>query len=226
MKKTQIAIKLTNICKDYLSDEITTKVLFNVNLTVHKGEFLAITGPSGSGKSTLLNILGLLDTATSGTYVLNGTDVTALSEDQQSDIRNKEIGFVFQSFNLLKRISVLENVVLPAIYRGVDEEERTERAKKLLTDVGLESQMHKRPNQLSGGQQQRVAIARALMNRPAIILADEPTGNLDTKSGTDIMAILKELNKQGNTIIMITHEKDIASQARRAVFIKDGRLSA
>lgn len=225
MKTSQVVIKLSNICKEYVSDEITTKVLFDVNFNVHKGEFVAITGPSGSGKSTLLNLLGLLDTATSGTYILNGIDVTKLTEDEQSDIRNREIGFIFQSFNLLKRISVLENVILPAIYKGVDQKTRTEQARRLLTDVGLKDQMYKRPNQLSGGQQQRVAIARSLMNRPGIILADEPTGNLDTKSGNDIMTILKNLNNQGNTIIMITHEKHIANQAKRTVHIKDGRLT-
>lgn len=225
MKKAELAISLTNISKEYLSEDVVTKVLFNVSLFVKRGDFIAITGPSGSGKSTLLNILGLLDLPTSGEYILNGTDVTRLTEDQQSDIRSQEIGFVFQSFNLLKRISVLDNVILPAIYRGADSESRTEKAKKLLTQVGLEEQIYKKPNQLSGGQQQRVAIARALMNNPAIILADEPTGNLDTASGAEIMKILKELNRQGNTIIMITHEKDIADQAKKVVYIKDGKLS-
>jgi putative ABC transport system ATP-binding protein len=226
MKKTSgFAIQLTDISKDYVTDEITTKVLHAINLEVKKGEFVAITGPSGSGKSTLLNILGLLDSPSQGTYVLNGNDVTKLTEDQQADIRSREIGFVFQSFNLLKRISVLENVVLPAIYSGTDEKVRTERAIELLTLVGLESQVYKKPNQLSGGQQQRVAIARALINDPAIILADEPTGNLDTKSGNDIMAILKKLNQEGNTIIMITHSLELAAQAGSIVHIKDGVLS-
>lgn len=224
MKDHELVIKLTDISKEYVSDEVVTKVLFDVNLSVGRGEFVAIIGPSGSGKSTLLNILGLLDTATSGTYTLNKTDVTKLTEDQQADIRNREIGFVFQSFNLLKRITVLENVIMPAIYRGLSPAEREARARELLQAVGLETQVTKRPNQLSGGQQQRVAIARALMNKPAIILADEPTGNLDSKSGADIMAILKKLNKEGNTIIMITHDKTIASQAERVVSISDGRL--
>lgn len=223
--KNSEAIRLTNIDKEYVTDTIVTKILFSISLTVKKGEFIAITGPSGSGKSTLLNIIGLLDTATSGTYILNGQDVTKLTEDEQSDIRNKEIGFVFQSFNLLKRISVLENVILPGIYKGMEQEVREKRAIELLTSVGLEKQIQKKPNQLSGGQQQRVAIARALMNEPAIILADEPTGNLDTASGNDVMAILKSLNKAGNTIIMITHEADIARQAQRTVHIRDGRLS-
>jgi len=224
MKNTEFAIDLKNICKEYVTEDVITRVLFDFSLSVKKGEFVAITGPSGSGKSTLLNILGLLDTTTTGTYILNNIDVTDLTEDQLSDIRNREIGFVFQSYNLLKRSSVLDNVLLPAIYLGTDSKIRVARAIELLTSVGLKEQMYKRPNQLSGGQQQRVAIARALMNRPAIILADEPTGNLDSKSGVDIMNILKQLNAQGNTIIMITHDKNIASIATRAVTIRDGRL--
>lgn len=217
-------IQLNEITKDYITDTVTTKVLHGINISVKKGEFIAITGPSGSGKSTLLNIIGLLDTATSGKYILNDNDVTKLTEDEQAYVRNKDIGFVFQAFNLLKRISVLENVVLPAIYSGMSVQERQKRAKDLLLKVGLAEQINKKPNTLSGGQQQRVAIARALMNNPAIILADEPTGNLDTKSGNEVMAILKELNKQGNTIIMITHESDIAKQAQRIVMIRDGRV--
>lgn len=217
-------IQLTNIVKNYITEDVVTQVLYGINLKIYKGDFLAITGASGSGKSTLLNIIGLLDTPTSGEYVLNGHNVTKLSEDALSRIRNKEIGFVFQSFNLLKRISVLENVVLPAIYCGTLKNEREQKAIELLTQVGLKEQYHKKPNQLSGGQQQRVAIARALMNKPAIILADEPTGNLDTKSGDEIMKILKELNKQGNTIIMITHEKDIADQAKKIINLKDGKI--
>jgi putative ABC transport system ATP-binding protein len=224
MKTKNSVISLTNIIKNYVTDEVVTRVLFGISLNIKHGEFVAITGPSGSGKSTLLNIIGLLDNATSGTYILNNQDVTQLTENQQARIRNKEIGFVFQQFNLLKRISVLENVILPAIYSGMSKSERQARAIELLTKVGLAEQMYKRPNQLSGGQQQRVAIARALMNRPAIILADEPTGNLDTKAGNEIMAILKDLNKQGNTIIMITHEKDIAEQAKRTVLIRDGMI--
>lgn len=222
--KTSSVIDLTNITKTYQSDEVSTHVLFGISLQIKHGEFVAITGPSGSGKSTLLNIIGLLDTATTGTYILNEHNVTKLTEDEQSFIRNKEIGFVFQQFNLLKRISVFENVILPSIYSGTKKNEREARASELLTKVGLAEHIHKKPNQLSGGQQQRVAIARALMNKPSIILADEPTGNLDTKSGNEIMAIMKDLNKQGNTIIMITHEADIARQAKRIVQIRDGKM--
>ena len=222
MNKKGKAIELTHIKKSYVNADVVTHVLHDISLTVHKGEFLAITGPSGSGKSTLLNIIGLLDNATDGTYILNEKDVTQLTEDTQADIRNKEIGFVFQSFNLLRRATVLENVALPAIYAGMKKSEREKKAIDLLTQVGLADQIYKRPNQLSGGQQQRVAIARALMNDPTIILADEPTGNLDTKSGNDVMGIVKDLNKQGRTIIMITHERDIAKQAQKIVFIRDG----
>jgi putative ABC transport system ATP-binding protein len=213
---------MTKIVKNYVNDEVVTGVLHGINLSVNKGEFIAITGPSGSGKSTLLNIIGLLDAATTGKYILNEQDVTKLSEDDQSHIRSKEIGFVFQSFNLLKRITVLDNVILPSIYNGTKKDVRQKRAFDLLTKVGLKEQVYKLPNQLSGGQQQRVAIARALMNNPSIILADEPTGNLDTKSGNEIMKILEDLNKQGNTIIMITHEKDIAEQAKSTISLKDG----
>ncbi|MEK7570845.1 MAG: ABC transporter ATP-binding protein [Patescibacteria group bacterium] len=223
MKATHV-IELTDIIKDYVSDEIITQVLHGINLTVKKGEFIAITGPSGSGKSTLLNIIGLLDTATTGKYILNENDVTKLTEDEQAHIRNKEIGFVFQQFNLLKRISVLENVILPAIYTGTNKATREAKAKELLTKVGLGDHFYKKPNQLSGGQQQRVAIARSLMNDPAIILADEPTGNLDTKSGDEVVGILKDLNKQGNTVVMITHEAGIAKQAQRVITIRDGLI--
>jgi putative ABC transport system ATP-binding protein len=218
-------ISLKNIEKVYENGDIRTQVLFDINLEITGGEFIAITGPSGSGKSTLLNILGLLDTASTGTYILNGTDVTKLTEDEQSYYRNKEIGFVFQSFNLLQRATALENVILPSIYAGMKQKEREIRAADFLIQVGLGDHLQKRPNQMSGGQQQRVAIARALMNDPAIILADEPTGNLDTKSGEDVMGILKKLNKEGKTIIMITHEHDIAKQAQKIVYIRDGRIS-
>lgn len=223
MKKKNI-IELNHVKKVYTTAEISIPVLQDITLHIPVGEFLAITGPSGSGKSTALNILGLLDNASDGVYLLNAKDVTQLTEDEQADVRNKEIGFVFQSFNLLKRATVLENVVLPAIYAGKKKEEREQRARDLLMQVGLGDQILKQPNQLSGGQQQRVAIARALMNNPSIILADEPTGNLDTKSGNDVMNILKGLNQQGRTIIMITHERDIARQANKVVFIRDGLI--
>lgn len=221
----KIVISLKKITKDYVTEDVTTHVLHEISLDIYEGEFIAITGPSGSGKSTLLNILGLLDNATGGTYILNTNDVTSLSEDEQSYFRNKEIGFVFQSFNLLQRSTALENVVLPSIYAGSKKGEREKRGTVLLEQVGLGEHIHKRPNQLSGGQQQRVAIARSLMNNPNIILADEPTGNLDSKSGVDVMNILKSLNKEGKTIIIITHEKDIAQQAQKIVFIRDGYLT-
>ncbi len=217
-------VQLSNIVKNYGKGEVVTKVLQGINLEIRKGDFIAIMGPSGSGKTTLLNIIGLLDRPTGGSYILNNRQVSKLSQDALSGIRNIEIGFVFQSFNLLKRLSVLENIILPAIYKGVSKKEREEKAKSLLTLVGLKDQIHKKPNQLSGGQQQRVAIARSLMNNPSIILADEPTGNLDTKSGEEIMTILKDLNKQGNTIIMITHEHDIARQAKKIIALKDGKI--
>lgn len=219
-------ISLSHITKEYENGDVKTQVLHDINVQIKAGEFIAITGPSGSGKSTLLNILGLLDTASSGTYILNGTDVTKLTEDEQAYYRNREIGFVFQSFNLLQRSTALENVILPSIYAGSDKATREDRAKDFLGQVGLGEHLSKRPNQMSGGQQQRVAIARALMNDPAIILADEPTGNLDTKSGDDVMAILKKLNKEGKTIVMITHEHDIAKQAQKIIFIRDGMISS
>lgn len=196
-----------------------------VNLSVKKGDFIAITGRSGSGKSTLMNIIGLLDVPTSGKYILNGTPIENFDEDQLSNIRSKQIGFVFQSFNLLSRSTTLENVILPSIYAGIKKAEREQRAKELLEKLGLGERMYNHPNQLSGGQQQRVAIARALMNDPEFILADEPTGNLDTSSGNDVMAILNDLNKQGKTIVLITHEMDVARQAKKIIKINDGIIS-
>ncbi len=222
-KKGEI-IKLVDIVKDYVSADVTTNVIKGISLTVNQGDFLAITGPSGSGKSTLMNIIGLLDIPTKGDYILNGTDTTHFNEDELAYLRNKEIGFVFQSFNLLSRVSTLENVILPSIYAGTNRGSRTDRAKELLTKLGLGDRFKNHPNQLSGGQQQRVAIARALMNNPALILADEPTGNLDTKSGDDVMKILKELNKEGKTIVLITHEANIASQAQKIIKIVDGKI--
>ena len=224
MKSTQPIIDLSSIFKEYRTEEVVTPVLKGISLKVFPGDFVAITGPSGSGKSTLMNIIGVLDTATSGTYILNGTNIANFSEDDLAKIRNKEIGFVFQSFNLLSRTSAIENVMLPAIYIGMDEEKRIGRAKELLTKLGLSEKLNNKPNQLSGGQQQRVAIARALMNNPEIILADEPTGNLDTKSGIDVMNILKELNSEGKTIVLITHEKDIAEKAKKIINVRDGKI--
>jgi len=219
-------IKLTEITKDYvLSEDLVINVLKGVNLEIKNGDFTAITGKSGSGKSTLMNILGLLDTPTTGKYILNGTDVSDMEEDELARIRNKEIGFIFQSFNLLPRLNALENVILPSIYAGMKEEERKKRAKEILESVGLGEKINNRPNQLSGGQQQRVAIARSLMNNPNLILADEPTGNLDTKSGNDVMDILKNLNKDGKTIVLITHESDIANQAKKIVHMDEGLIT-
>ncbi len=224
MKNSVPIVWMKGISKIYRSEGVETVALRNINLTINKGEFIAITGRSGSGKSTLMHLIGLLDTPTSGTCKLNGVDVSRLDEDNLASQRNVEIGFVFQSFNLLPRATSLENVTLPAIYAGVSEEERLERATKLLTEIGLEDQLNKRPSQMSGGQQQRVAIARALMNDPELILADEPTGNLDTKSGEDVMSTLKKLNKDGKTIVLITHEKDIADQAKRMLHLEDGEI--
>lgn len=224
MKTKDELIKLVNIVKDYSTETVTTHVLKGLSLTVRKGEFIAIIGPSGSGKSTLMNIMGLLDTATKGKYILNGTDTSEFNGDSLSYLRNREIGFVFQSFNLLPRSTALENVVLPAIYAGIGKNERTNKAIEILTKLGLSDKTYNRPSQLSGGQQQRVAIARALMNNPKIILADEPTGNLDTKSGKDVMNVLKQLNKEGKTIVLITHEKEIAKHAKKRILVVDGKI--
>jgi len=223
MKKT-LAIELRKIVKEYVSLDIVTPVLKGVTLSVEKGDFIAITGPSGSGKSTMMNIIGLLDTPTSGEYILNSQVVNGLSEDELAFVRNKEIGFVFQSFNLLSRASAIDNVILPAIYAGTGKRERAEKAEEILTRLGLKDRINNHPNQLSGGQQQRVAIARALMNNPEIILADEPTGNLDSKSGEDVMKILKELNDDGKTIVLITHEHDIAKEANKIINVRDGTI--
>lgn len=220
----QSVISLTNITKSYHVSEADIQILHGITLTIHEGEFVAIIGPSGSGKSTLLHIVGLLDNATSGKYILHTDDVTKLTEDEQAYFRNRQIGFVFQSFNLLQRTTVLENVILPAVYAGTALNERQTRGITLLEKVGLGEHINKRPNQLSGGQQQRVAIARALMNNPTIILADEPTGNLDSKSGKDVMEILKTLHKEGKTIVVITHDSIIANQAERIITIRDGMV--
>lgn len=220
-----LAVKLISIDKVYGQEEaLKFRALKNINLTIAKGEFIAIIGPSGSGKSTLMHILGLLDRPTSGTYEFDGQDVSSLSENELAKIRNRKIGFIFQSFNLLSRTSALDNVALPLVYSGISSKERLKRAKQALENVGLKDKFSSKPNQLSGGQQQRVAIARSLINNPEIILADEPTGNLDTKTSQEIMDIFKKLNKEGRTIILITHEHDIAKQAKKIISIKDGEI--
>ena len=224
MKKTNL-IRLENVTKDYNLGDLVIKVLKGITLKIDEGEFVAIQGRSGSGKSTLMNILGLLDIPTTGAYFLQDSNVSKLKEDELSYLRNKKIGFVFQSFNLLARATVLENVVLPGIYAGKSEKDRENTAASILEKIGLSEHINKKPNQLSGGQQQRVAIARALMNNPDIILADEPTGNLDTKSGQEVINLLKILHKLGKTIILITHEKDIAQQTDRIINLTDGRIA-
>ncbi|MFA1311168.1 ABC transporter ATP-binding protein [Streptococcus dysgalactiae] len=218
-------MRLTNIVKSYRNGEQDLKVLKDINLTVYEGEFLAIMGPSGSGKSTLMNIIGLLDRATSGDYVLNGTEVEVLSDRKLAQVRNEEIGFVFQQFFLLAKLNALQNVELPLIYAGVSVSKRRERAKKFLEKVELGMRMKHLPSELSGGQKQRVAIARALVSNPSIILADEPTGALDTKTGQQIMELLTELNQEGKTIIMVTHEPEIADFATRKIIIRDGEIT-
>ncbi|NLP36203.1 MAG: ABC transporter ATP-binding protein [Firmicutes bacterium] len=217
-------IRLEEITKTYQLDGVEVNALRGVTLNISEGEFVAIVGPSGSGKSTLMNIIGCLDTPTSGKYWLKDHEVSKLSDNKLADIRNRLIGFVFQSFNLLPRLTALENVERPLIYRGVPKKERRMLAEKALERVGLQDRMFHRPNQLSGGQQQRVAIARALVGDPALILADEPTGNLDSVSGREVMYLLKELHAQGRTVLLITHDTDIARQAERRVKIFDGRL--
>ena len=217
-------IQVNDILKRYVTGDIDFTALESVNLKVEKGEFTAIMGPSGSGKSTFMNILGCLDKMDSGTYLLNGQDVSNLYDNQLALIRNKEIGFVFQSFNLLPRISVLENVELPMLYAGVPLKERRKRALSALEKVGLSDRVKHRPNEISGGQKQRVAIARAMVNNPAVIMADEPTGNLDTKSSIEIMKIFQKLNNEGATILRVTHEDDIAKCAKRVVRFRDGNI--
>ena len=223
MKKTNL-IRLTNVTKDYNLGNLVIKVLKGITLKIGKGEFVAIQGRSGSGKSTLMNILGLLDTPTKGSYYLEETDVSKLKEDELSYLRNKKIGFVFQSFNLLPRATIFDNVALPGIYAGKSPKERETTATGILEKIGLSEHINKRPNQLSGGQQQRVAIASALMNNPDIILADEPTGNLDTKSGQEVINLLKTLHKQGKTIVLITHEREIARETDRIINLTDGKI--
>jgi len=219
-----MVIDIENITKDYVMGEEIVRALRGVSLQIHRNEYIAVMGPSGSGKSTLMNMLGCLDTPTSGRYEFNGRNVAEMNDDELAAIRNREIGFVFQTFNLLPRSDSLRNVELPLIYAGIDPETREERATQALVDVGLGDRLHHKPNELSGGQRQRVAIARALVNRPSIILADEPTGNLDSKTGQEIMALLEDLYSRGNTIILVTHERDIAAHARRAVHLRDGLI--
>jgi putative ABC transport system ATP-binding protein len=219
-------IEIKNVSKSYVSGDIETKVLHDVSFTIHDGEFLAIMGPSGSGKSTLMNILGLLDVPTEGKYLLNGKDVSSLSEDEQASVRAKTIGFVFQSFNLLPRTTVLRNVMIPLLYSDAPVEHRTETAKEALLAAGFPiERFYNLSNELSGGQMQRVAIARSLVNNPDIILADEPTGNLDTKTGEIVLATFKKLNKEKKkTIILITHEPDVAKHADRIIHVRDGQI--
>lgn len=217
-------ISLNDIGRKYVIGSETIHALKSVSLTINKGEFVALMGPSGSGKSTLMNILGCLDTPTKGDYILNGIHVSEMSDGELAEVRNKEIGFVFQTFNLLPRSSSLDNVALPLVYAGINRTEREERAKKTLENVGLGNRVDHKPNELSGGQRQRVAVARALINNPSIILADEPTGNLDTKTSVEIMGLLEEIHSKGNTIILVTHEEDIAMHAHRIVRMRDGLI--
>jgi len=219
-------INITNIKRDFVLGSETIYVLKGIDLQINKGEYVALMGPSGSGKSTLMNILGCLDTPTSGTYILNGKDVSKMQDDDLAEIRNKEIGFVFQTFNLLPRTTALDNVALPMIYAGYSKSERNIRATEVLKQVGLDDRMDHQPNQLSGGQRQRVAVARALVNKPSIILADEPTGNLDTKTSIEIMGLIEEIHQKGNTIILVTHEEDIAKHAHRIVRMRDGAVES
>jgi putative ABC transport system ATP-binding protein len=221
-----VVIDIENITKDYVMGEEIVRALRGVSLQIHHNEYVAVMGPSGSGKSTLMNMFGCLDTPTSGHYEFNGKNVAAMDDDELAAIRNREIGFVFQTFNLLPRSTSLRNVELPLIYAGMDPETREERATQALIDVGLGDRIHHKPNELSGGQRQRVAIARALVNNPSIILADEPTGNLDSKTGEEIMALLEDLYSRGNTIILVTHERDIAAHARRTVHLRDGIIES
>ena len=219
-------IDITQIERDFQLGSEIINVLKGIDLQINKGEYVALMGPSGSGKSTLMNLLGCLDTPTSGTYILNGNDVSKMHDDDLAEIRNKEIGFVFQTFNLLPRTTALDNVALPMIYAGYSKPERIERAKEVLTQVGLSDRMDHQPNQLSGGQRQRVAVARALVNKPSIILADEPTGNLDSKTSVEIMKLFGDIHAAGNTVILVTHEEDIAAYAHRIIRLRDGLIES
>lgn len=225
MEKHEV-IRIKDLKKIYNLGNQKVRALDGVSVSIYRNEYVAIMGPSGSGKSTLMNILGCLDTPTSGEYVLNGTDVSKMDDGSLAEVRNKEIGFVFQSFNLLPKYSSLENVALPMIYAGVPSSKREARAKEALLNVGLGDRMEHKPNELSGGQRQRVAIARALINNPSIILADEPTGNLDTKTSVDIMNLFGQIHKNGNTVILVTHEEDIARYAHRVIRLRDGKIES
>lgn len=219
-------IKIKDLKRDFVLGNEIVYVLKGIDLEITKGEYVALMGPSGSGKSTLMNLLGCLDTPTSGSYILNGKDVSQMHDDELAEIRNKEIGFVFQTFNLLPRTTALDNVALPMVYAGYSKSERKARATEVLKQVSLADRMDHQPNQLSGGQRQRVAIARALVNKPSIILADEPTGNLDSKTSVEIMALFNEIHQNGNTVILVTHEEDIAAYAHRIIRLRDGLIES
>tara|TARA_R110002072_G_scaffold172324_10_gene326416 strand:- start:4689 stop:5372 length:684 start_codon:yes stop_codon:yes gene_type:complete len=221
-----LVIKIRKITRDFKMGQEILNVLKGIDLDIEKGEYVALMGPSGSGKSTLMNILGCLDTATSGSYELNGVNVSTMTDDELAEIRNKEIGFIFQTFNLLPRTTALDNVALPMIYAGASKAERTKRAEEVLHDVGLADRMDHRPNELSGGQRQRVAVGRALVNNPSIILADEPTGNLDSKTSEEIMNLIDAIHQKGNTVILVTHEEDIAQRAKRVIRLRDGMIES
>ncbi len=223
---SQPLIKIKNIKRNFSLGDETVYVLKGIDLEINKGEYVALMGPSGSGKSTLMNLLGCLDTPTSGTYILNGKDVSKMRDNELAEIRNKEIGFVFQTFNLLPRMTALDNVALPMIYAGYSKSERKARAEAVLNQVSLADRMDHQPNQLSGGQRQRVAVARALVNKPSIILADEPTGNLDSKTSVEIMTLFNEIHANGNTVILITHEEEIAAYAHRVIRLRDGMIES
>ncbi len=219
-------IQITNIKRDFVLGNEIVYVLKGIDLEINKGEYVALMGPSGSGKSTLMNLLGCLDTPTSGSYILNGKDVSKMHDDELAEIRNKEIGFVFQTFNLLPRTTALDNVALPMVYAGFSKSERKIRAEEVLKQVGLADRMDHQPNQLSGGQRQRVAVARALVNNPSIILADEPTGNLDSKTSEEIMKLFGDIHKLGNTVIVVTHEEEVAAYAHRIIRLRDGMVES